>query len=130
MTLGPMEIKRYGHLATISEYVAYNGMVFISGQVATDPVPDSIFDQAINVLETIDRHLVNAGSTRRRILVLSITLTDMGNYGEVERALAGWLLRDCAPARVTTVESRLGARRFRSHGFGRPRIKNHCFHSL
>jgi enamine deaminase RidA (YjgF/YER057c/UK114 family) len=107
MSMPSSAIERVGSLPTISECVTYKDMIFISGQVASDPVPDSVFAQSQSILKIIDRYLAIAGSDRTKILMFSITLVDMNSYAEMDRAVGEWIVEGCVPARASTVQSQL-----------------------
>ena len=67
------------------------GLIFLSGQAAIDEhgalVGESDFDaQLEQVFLNIDRVLAAAGSSRARIVKVTIYLTDMGNFPKIVEA--------------------------------------------
>jgi enamine deaminase RidA (YjgF/YER057c/UK114 family) len=101
-----MSIKRIGDSGNISDAVVHNGVVYLAGHVAEEPVAASVYEQTKNVLKQIDETLQQAGSDKTKILKTNIWLSDMSTFGEMNKAWAEWLPRGHAPARAT-VESKL-----------------------
>jgi enamine deaminase RidA (YjgF/YER057c/UK114 family) len=101
-----MSIKRIGDSGTISDAVVHNGIAYLAGHVAEEPVSPSVYEQTRNVLKQIDETLKQAGSDKTRILKCNIWLSDMSSFTEMNKAWAEWLPKGHAPARAT-VESKL-----------------------
>jgi enamine deaminase RidA (YjgF/YER057c/UK114 family) len=91
----------------MSQAVAANGLVYLAGQVATDPTAD-VEGQTRQVLGEIDRLLALAGSRKDRILSATIYLADVATFGAMNRAWEAWVPADAKPARAT-VEAKLVA---------------------
>ncbi len=73
-----------------SQGVVAGGLVFVSGQIPFDPatgelVGGSFEEQVWRVLENVDAVLRAAGSARDRVLKVTVFLTDMGRFGELNR---------------------------------------------
>jgi enamine deaminase RidA (YjgF/YER057c/UK114 family) len=102
-----MTIKRFEPGARMSQAVAANGLVYLAGQVATDPTAD-VEGQTRQVLGEIDRLLALAGSRKDRILSATIYLADVATFGAMNRAWEAWVPADAKPARAT-VEAKLVA---------------------
>lgn len=101
-----MSIKRIGDSGTISDAVVHNGVAYLAGHVAEEPVSASVYEQTKDVLRQIDETLKQAGSDKTKILKTNIWLSDMSTFAEMNRAWAEWLPKGHAPARAT-VESKL-----------------------
>lgn len=73
-----------------SQGVVAGGLVFVSGQIPLDPatgdlVEGSFEDQVRQVLENLDAVLQAAGSARHRVLKVTVFLTDMNRFAELNR---------------------------------------------
>jgi len=101
-----MTIKRLGDVNTIADAVIHNGVAYLAGQVAEDPVPNSVYEQTKKVLGQIDNVLKQAGSDKTKLLKTNIWLADITTFDEMNRAWQEWLPEGCAPARAT-VEAKL-----------------------
>jgi len=75
-------------IGTYSQAVNHNGMVFVSGQIPLDPVSmemvdGNIEDQITQVFENLSAICKAAGGSLNDILKLTVYLTDMGNFPQV-----------------------------------------------
>ena len=86
----------------MSQAVVHNGVVYLAGQVADHPVPPTVREQTVQVLEKIDRYLTAVGSSRARILQATIWLSDMSSYMEFNQVWDLWIDPKCPPARACT----------------------------
>lgn len=100
------EICRIESNKSFSEAVVSNGIVYLSGQVAIERKGAPIADQIVEVLDTIDRLLVLAGSRRDRLLFALVHLADIADRDIFNREWERWLAGAPPPAR-TTAEARL-----------------------
>ena len=100
------EIKRYGIGARMSEAVAYNGIVWVAGQVGTPG--DDITAQTKTCLAEVDRILAAAGTDKTRILSAQIWLADMADFPAMNAVWDAWVPAGHTPARATG-ESKLAA---------------------
>lgn len=97
---GPAAIGPY------SQAVRAGGLLFVSGQIALDPstgelIEDlSIAAQTERVLENIRGIVAAAGGSFDDILKVTIYLTHMGDFGEVNRVY-GRYFSESPPARAT-----------------------------
>lgn len=96
---GPRPIGPY------SVAVEANGLVFVSGQVAIDPVsggkePDAAGPQARRIMENITHILADVGLSPADICKTTIFLTDIADFAEVNTVYAGYFA-DAFPARST-----------------------------
>ena len=93
------EIKRIGVGARMSEAVAYNGIVWLAGQVGTPGA--SVTQQTKDCLAEVDRILAAAGTDKTRILSTQIWLADMSTFGEMNAVWDAWVPAGHTPARAT-----------------------------
>jgi reactive intermediate/imine deaminase len=75
-------------IGTYSQAVNHNGMVFVSGQIPLDPVsmdmvPGGIEAQITQVFENLSAICNAAGGSLQSILKLTVYLTDMANFPQV-----------------------------------------------
>lgn len=75
-------------IGTYSQAVNHNGMVFVSGQIPLDPasmemVDGNIEDQITQVFENLSAICKAAGGSLNDILKLTVYLTDMGDFPQV-----------------------------------------------
>ncbi|CAA9481786.1 MAG: RidA/YER057c/UK114 superfamily protein [uncultured Solirubrobacteraceae bacterium] len=95
----PAAVGPYSHA------VAVNGLLFCSGQVPLDPesatlVGDTPAEQARRCLENLQLVVAAAGATLADAVRMTIYVTDMGAFGEVNEAYAEYFPSE-PPARVT-----------------------------
>ena len=100
------EIKRIGVGARMSEAVAYNGIVWVAGQVGKPG--DSVADQTRTCLAEVDRILALAGTDKMRILSAQIWLADVATFAEMNAVWDAWVPAGNTPARATG-EAKLAA---------------------
>lgn len=82
------------------------GFIFCSGQGAFDPasgqlVPGGIKEQTRRVLRNIEAVLVAGGSDLRRVVKVTVFLSDWKYFKEMNEAYAEFFGSDRAPARST-----------------------------
>ncbi len=97
-TGAPAAIGPYSHA------VQSGGLLFCSGQVPLDPnagelVPGGPGGQVRQCLENLEAVCAAAGATLRDAVRLTVYLTDMGSFAEVNEAYAEWFAEE-PPARV------------------------------
>ncbi|MDQ2065577.1 RidA family protein [Xinfangfangia sp. CPCC 101601] len=93
------EIKRIGVGARMSEAVAYNGIVWLAGQVGNPG--DSVADQTRTCLAEVDRILAEVGIDKTRILSTQIWMADMADFAEMNAVWDAWVPQGNTPARAT-----------------------------
>ncbi len=103
-------ITRFGTGPRMSEAVAYNGMIWVAGQVGNPG--DSVADQTRTCLAEVDRILAAAGSDKTRILSAQIWLADMADFAEMNSVWDQWVPQGHTPARATG-EAKLAAPEYR-----------------
>lgn len=75
-------------IGTYSQAVNHNGLVFVSGQIPLDPasmemVPGGIEAQITQVFDNLSAVCDAAGGSLNDILKLTVFLTDMGDFPQV-----------------------------------------------
>jgi 2-iminobutanoate/2-iminopropanoate deaminase len=91
-------------IATYSQAVEANGMLFIAGQIAIDPatgklVEGGIEEQTLQVMKNIGAILNAAGYSYRDVIKTVCLLSDMANYPVVNGIYGGYFPVD-PPARA------------------------------
>lgn len=80
-----------------SKIVKYNGVAYLTGQVAEG---DTIQDQVRTCLDKVDALLVQAGSSREQMLRVTIWLADMKDFAGLNEVWNAWLPAGHAPTRA------------------------------
>lgn len=93
------DIKRIGVGPRMSEAVAYNGILWVAGQVGSPGA--SVADQTRTCLAEVDRILAAAGTDKTRILSAQIWLSDMATFAEMNAVWDKWVPQGHTPARAT-----------------------------
>jgi enamine deaminase RidA (YjgF/YER057c/UK114 family) len=93
------DITRFGTGARMSEAVAYNGVLWLAGQVGEPEA--SVADQTRQCLAEVDRILAEAGTDKTRILSAQIWLADIATFGEMNAVWDAWVPQGHTPARAT-----------------------------
>jgi len=93
-------ITRHGVTARYSEAAVFNGVVYLAGMVPECGDKD-IRAQTLDVLEQVQRHLLEAGSDKSRILRAQIFLADIGDIGAMNEVWDAWVVPGSAPPRAT-----------------------------
>lgn len=100
-----MSISRIEPGKRMSQAVSYGNLVFLAGQVASDPSAD-VAGQTRQILGEIDRLLAAAGTDKTQILSTTIYLADIATFGEMNSVWDAWVPQGHLPARAT-VEAKL-----------------------
>ena len=98
-------------IGTYSQAVRHQGLVFISGQIPLDPesmeiVPGGIEAQIMRVFENLSAVCTAAGGSLDDIVKLTIFLTDMGDFPQVN-TIMGQYFSEPYPARAAVQVSAL-----------------------
>ncbi len=101
-----MSIKRIGDHGNLCDAVVHNGLAYLAGHVADDPVSPSVYEQTKNILKQIDETLAHAKTDKTRLLKTNIWLADISTFAEMNKAWGEWVPKGQAPARAT-VEAKL-----------------------
>ncbi|MBX3685343.1 MAG: RidA family protein [Rhodocyclaceae bacterium] len=93
-----MDIQRYGTTRRYSDIVSHNGTLY------TVEVPSSegtdIATQTREVLASLEALLERAGSSKSRILMATVYLTEMADYDGMNQVWDAWLPEGSAPCRA------------------------------
>ncbi|MCK6695898.1 MAG: RidA family protein [Thermoanaerobaculia bacterium] len=95
-----------------NQSVAFNGMLFVSGQIAIDPatgelVLDSIEAETHRVLQNLRAILEAAGSGLEKVLKATVFVKDMNQFGRINAVYGEYFKPEFAPARETVQVSEL-----------------------
>ena len=95
-----------------NQSVAFNGMLFVSGQIAIDPatgdlVLDSIETETHRVLQNLSAILEAAGSSLEKVLKATVFVKDMNQFGRINAVYGEYFKPEFAPARETVQVSEL-----------------------
>ncbi len=93
------DITRFGTGPRMSEGVAFNGILWVAGQVGNPG--DSVADQTRTCLAEVDRILAAAGTDKTRILSTQIWLADIKDFAEMNAVWDQWVPQGHTPARAT-----------------------------
>lgn len=94
----PAPVGPYNHS------VLFNGILFMSGQIAIDPktgnlITDTIEKETHQVMKNIQAILTEAELTFEDIIKCSVFVSDMNNYSRINAVYAQYFNEDTAPAR-------------------------------
>ncbi|WP_313518545.1 RidA family protein [Pseudomonas sp.] len=96
-----MSIQRFQSNVRLSHAVSYNGLVYLTGQVADDCSVD-VGAQTAQVLARIDELLAEAGSDKSRILFAQVWLKHVvADFDAMNAVWEGWVPAGQTPARAT-----------------------------
>ena len=90
-------IERIETGARSSKIVKYNGIVYLTGQVAEGA---TIQDQVRTCLSNIDALLAKAGSSKEQLLRVTIWLADMEDFQGLNEVWNTWVPTGHAPTRA------------------------------
>jgi 2-iminobutanoate/2-iminopropanoate deaminase len=87
-----------------NQATSFNGMLFVSGQIALDPesgelVNDSIESETHQVMTNLKNVLAQADMTFENVLKASVFVSDMHDYSRINAVYAEYFDEDTAPAR-------------------------------
>ncbi len=95
-----MTIRRLAEEARLSGAVVHGALVYLAGQVADDATLDAE-GQTADILAQIDTLLAEAGTSKARLLSVTIVLADIADAPAMNRAWDRWLDPAAKPARMT-----------------------------
>jgi len=95
-----------------NQVVAYNGLLFVSGQIAIDPptgdlVLDNIEAETHQVLQNVKAIVEAAGSSLEKVLKASVFVKDMNLFGRINVVYGEYFKPEFAPARELVQVSEL-----------------------
>ncbi|NMG75316.1 RidA family protein [Aromatoleum diolicum] len=93
-----MSIQRHGTTARYSDIVVHNGTAWIVEVPATEGADATT--QTREILDSLDGLLARAGSSRERLVMATIYLTDLADYDAMNAAWEAWLPAGSAPSRA------------------------------
>jgi enamine deaminase RidA (YjgF/YER057c/UK114 family) len=105
-----MTITRIETDARMSQAVIHGDTIYLAGQVG-EPGQD-VGDQTRTALAEVDALLAVAGSDKSRLLMVTIWLADMADFGAMNAVWDAWIAGVAAPARATG-EARLASPDYR-----------------
>lgn len=87
-----------------NQAVWYGDVLFVSGQIALDPVAgelvlDSIEIETDRVLKNLEGILHAAGLTFKNVLKCSVFVTDMNDFSKINAVYGNYFKEETAPAR-------------------------------
>lgn len=87
-----------------NQAVWYGDVLFVSGQIALDPLTgelilDSIEVETDRVLKNLEGILQTAGLTFENVLKCSVFVTDMNDFSKINAVYGKYFKEDTAPAR-------------------------------
>jgi 2-iminobutanoate/2-iminopropanoate deaminase len=94
-----------------SQAVAWNGLVYLSGQIPLDPttgqlVEGGITEQTVRVLDNLKAVLEAAGSDLEHVLKTTVFLKDMAEFAAMNEVYGRYFSHN-PPARATVEAARL-----------------------
>ena len=103
-----MSITRIDPGARYSAAVIHNNTVYLAGQVAKKTAGKSVAEQTTEILENIEALLIKCGSSKSKMLTVSIFLSDISTFAEMNVAYDAWVPKDAMPTRAT-VEAKIAS---------------------
>jgi enamine deaminase RidA (YjgF/YER057c/UK114 family) len=101
-------IKRTGSLPYMHRIVEHNGVLYIGGVIATERKGVGMRSQTEQAVRKIDELLGMHGSSKEKILTVTIFVTDLSLKDEMNEAWQAWLPAEHKPTRATIGVSDLG----------------------
>lgn len=101
------EIKRIPATPRMSSVVIHNGTAYLKGVTARGGLKD-IAGQTKSCLDQIDALLAEIGSSRDRVLKVTIWLRDMADFDAMNAVYDAWVVRGAEPVRAC-VEAKLAS---------------------
>jgi enamine deaminase RidA (YjgF/YER057c/UK114 family) len=95
-----MGIRRIGEEQRLSGAVVHGGLVYLAGQVADDATLDTA-GQTADILAQIDALLAEAGTSKARLLSVTVVLAEIRDAPLMNAAWDAWLDPAAKPARMT-----------------------------
>lgn len=105
-----MPIQRHGTTRRYSDSVTHGGVVYLV-EVPSN-LAAGIAAQTENLLASVDRLLLQAGSARSRLLMVTIYLADMADYDAMNSVWDAWVPAGHAPPRAC-VQAKLANSEYR-----------------
>lgn len=93
-----MAIRRFDSNGRFSNAVEHNGILYIAGQLCSNPTGD-IKEQTTEVLEKIETLLLKCGSDKEHLLTANVYLKDSSQFKEMNCVWDSWVIQDNEPTR-------------------------------
>lgn len=106
-----LPIQRLDPGPRMAEAAVFNGLVFLAGQVAETHAGTDVATQTQECLDRIDTLLARVGSSKARVLSVTIYLADMADYDAFNAVWDRWVPEGQTPARAC-VQARLAGDEF------------------
>ncbi len=108
----PAWVITSGNGITRSQAVAFNGVLYVSGQIALDPasgnlILDDIETETHRVLQNLKAILEAAGSSLEKVLKATVFVKDMNLFGRINVVYGEYFKPEFAPARELVQVSEL-----------------------
>ena len=103
-----MSITRVDPGIRYSAAVIHGNTVYLAGQVAKKMAGMSVGEQTTEILENIEALLIKCGSSKSKMLSVSIFLSDISTFAEMNVAYDAWVPKDAMPVRAT-VEAKIAS---------------------
>lgn len=97
-----MSIQRLESGPVKSEATIYAGLVYIAGQTAADSSA-SAAEQTRQVLVRLDELLARAGTSKERLISVTICLANMADFEAMNSVWKAWVPAGQTPCRATIV---------------------------
>ena len=97
-----MNIQRLESGSVKSEITIHAGLVYIAGQTAADSSA-SPAEQTRQVLARLDELLACAGTSRERLISVTVCLANMADFDAMNSVWKAWVPADQTPCRATIV---------------------------
>ncbi len=101
------EIRRFESNGRFSKVVEHNGIIYIAGQVCSDPSGD-IKKQTAETLAKIDEILARYNSDKEHILSATIYISDIALFKDMNSVWDAWVTQGNEPTRAC-VEAKLAS---------------------
>lgn len=92
-----MSIKRTGMGSRMSQTVIHNDVIYLAGQVGNGATAK---EQTVDMLNEIDKLLAEAGSSKSNILSVTLWLSDMADFEQMNSVWDTWIDPSNPPARA------------------------------
>ena len=102
-----MSIERLHCGPRMSQTVIHNQTVYVAGQVAAHAEGKNVAEQTEEILASIDSLLREARTDKSKLLSVTIWLTDMSTFDEMNKVWEQWIVPGAAPARATVLSPQL-----------------------
>jgi len=100
------DIVRHSENHRMSLAVEAGGFVFLAGLTAVETKGGTVTDQAKEIIQRIDHHLAEAGTSKAKLVSAQVWLTDIGTFNEFNSVWDAWVADVGKPVRAC-VEARL-----------------------